>query len=110
MKEREFRQLSFGRKLSMKDLRVLLAQVSRELVANHAADAWRSRVKSILFLKNDTTVVISGSGPGLNEVATALRRTNPEVKVSKHTPGRRAQPSRSGSSSAGTKRRDRLKR
>lgn len=80
---REFRRLTFGRKLDEKRLQVALGQTIREMTKNPAPEAAPARLESILIEPKETTVYLSGNGPGLDAVATAVRNNFSGARISK---------------------------
>ena len=80
---REFRKLRFDRKLDVKRLRAALTRTMREAMKNPLSGAALARVESILIEPNKTTIFLSGSRPGLEAVAKALRSTFSDVNISK---------------------------
>lgn len=81
--KRKFRRVTFGRKLNEKQLRSALRQTMREMAKDPAPEAAPSRLESVLIESSKTTVYLSGNGPGLEAVATAVRNKYGDAKVSK---------------------------
>ena len=81
--KREFRRVTFGRKLDVKRLRSALSQTMRELAKDPTPTAAPARLESVLIEPKQTTVYLSGNGPGLNAVATAVRSRFSGAKISK---------------------------
>jgi hypothetical protein len=81
--KREFRRVTFDRKLDVKRLRAALARSMRETAKDPKAEAAPPRLESVLIRAKETTVYLSGNGAGLDAVATALRSSVPGSKVSK---------------------------
>jgi hypothetical protein len=84
--EREFRQVTFGRGLSIQRLKAALARTTKDMMKNPGADAAPARVERVLVEGDQTTVYLSGNGAGLNAVAAALQRGFPEATVSTASP------------------------
>ncbi|MGH7516134.1 MAG: hypothetical protein ACREOC_01510 [Gemmatimonadales bacterium] len=80
--EREFRQVTFGRGLSVKRLQAALARTTKDMMKDPAADAAPARVERVLVEGEETTVFLSGNGPGLDAVAAAVRRAFSDATVS----------------------------
>ncbi len=80
--EREFRQVTFGRGLSVKRLWAALARTTKDMMKNPAADAAPARLERVLVEGDETTVFLSGNGPGLDAVAAALQRGFSDATVS----------------------------
>jgi phosphoserine phosphatase len=81
--KREFRKLTFARKLDVKRLQVTLSQTIHEARKNPPATPGTWRVESILIEGDRTTVVVSGNRTGLAAAAAALHEHTPNVHVSK---------------------------
>lgn len=82
---REFRRVTFDRRLDVKRLRAALARTMREIAKTAQPGGAAPRLESILIREGETTVYLSGNGPGLEAVATALRSSVPGSAVSKAT-------------------------
>ena len=81
--KREFRRVRFGRKLTVRRLQSALSQTMRKLAKDPAPEAAPARLESILIEPKETTVYLSGNGPGLDVVAKAIRSSFAGAKVSK---------------------------
>ncbi len=80
---REFRRVTFGRKLDVKRLRSALSQTMREMAKDPAPEAAPARLESVLIQPNETTVYLSGNGAGLNAVAAAVGSRFSGAKVAR---------------------------
>jgi hypothetical protein len=89
---REFRRVTFDRKLDIKRLQAILSQTMREAMKNPSPQAALARVESIFIESERTTVYLSGNGAGLNAVSTALRTSYPKANISKATRADTARP------------------
>lgn len=80
---RQFRRVTFGRKLDVKRLRAALARTMREMAKDPAPEAAPARLESVLIEPGETTVYLSGNGPGLDAVAKAVLSDLSGVKVTR---------------------------
>lgn len=81
--KREFRRITFDRKLDVKRLVATLARTTRHMAKDPTPDAGPARLESVLIEADKTTVYLSGNGAGLDAVATALYATARGAKVAK---------------------------
>jgi glycerate-2-kinase len=89
---REFRRVTFDRKLDVKRLQAILSQTMREAMKKPSPQAAPARVESILIQSGETTVYLSGNGAGLDAVAEVLRSQVSKVNISKATRADTARP------------------
>jgi hypothetical protein len=80
---REFRRLTFDRKLDVKRLQAALARAMRETATDPVPEAAPARLESVLIEPQGTTVYLSGNGPGLDAVAKAVRATVPGARIAR---------------------------
>jgi hypothetical protein len=83
---REFRRITFGRRLEANRLRVVLSQTMRETAKEPAPEAAPARLESVLIEPQETTVYLSGSDAALNALAAALISHSPGATISKARP------------------------
>jgi hypothetical protein len=81
--QRQFRRLTVARKLDVKGLRAALSQTMEEMVQKPAPEAAPVRLEGVLIEPQQTTVYLSGNGPGLDAVVNAVRTNFSDAKVSK---------------------------
>jgi hypothetical protein len=81
--QRQFRRLTVARKLDVTRLRAALSQTMTEMVKKPAPAAAPVRLEGVLIEPQQTTVYLSGNGPGLDAVVAAVRSKLPHAKVSK---------------------------
>ena len=61
---REFQRVTFGRRMDVARLRAVLHQTMLEMAKNPAPEAAAARLESVLIEPTETTVYVSGTGPG----------------------------------------------
>jgi hypothetical protein len=83
---REFRRITFGRRLEADRLRAVLSQTMRETAKEPAAEAAPARLESVLIEPHETTVYLSGTGAGLKAVAAALESHFSGTTITKARP------------------------
>jgi hypothetical protein len=79
---REFRPVTFDRKLDVKRLQAVLSKTMREAAGDPSPDASLARPERIWIEADRTTVFLSGDAGGVEAVGAALRKTFPEAKLS----------------------------
>lgn len=80
--KRDFRRVTFGRRLDVKRLRAVLRRAMREMAKDPMSGAAPTRLESVLIEPGDTTVYLSGNGPGLDAVARVVRSDFTGARVS----------------------------
>ena len=80
---REFRRLTFSRKLEAKQLQVILRNTMEEVESNIASGVGLARLESVLITPKETTVCISGNRAGLDAIGKAVRGQIAGTKVAK---------------------------
>ncbi len=78
---REYRRVTFDRKLDAKQLRAALARAMRQVAKDPTSAAAPARLESILVEPNQTVVYLSGNSPGLDAVAKGVRGSLAGAKV-----------------------------
>ena len=80
---REFQRVTFGKKVDVKRLQAVLAKIMKETAKCPEAEAAPVRLESVLIEPEETTVHLSGNGPGLKVVAQAVKEKVTGSKVAK---------------------------
>lgn len=78
---REYRRVTFARKLDVKQLRAALARTMRQIAKDPTSAAAPARLESILVEPNQTVVYLSGNSPGLDAVAKGVRSSLTGAKI-----------------------------
>jgi hypothetical protein len=80
---RQFRRVTFGRRLDVQQLQAALSRTMVEMAKDPAPEGAPVRMEGVIVEPQQTTVYLSGNGPGLDAVARAARRSFTDAKVSK---------------------------
>jgi hypothetical protein len=74
---RQFRRVTFGRRLDVQQLQAALSHTMVEMAKDPAPEAAPVRLEGVLVEPQQTTVYLSGNGPGLDAVAVQLGGASP---------------------------------